>query len=639
MAHNGKTTNSSGWNAVFSWIKYALTGKRDETKAVSQSSVSASSLVNIDARLRALEDAFAQGRLGDVTVDSLDAQVLKDGGVDVRDGSTTTVTFSQASSRSNVNSGETLATMFGKVRKWFADLGTAAFKAIVTSWSSTVSDNNIPSEKLVKNSLDNKVDKVNGKGLSTNDYTTAEKNKLSGIADNANNYSHPTGNCASQTKGQGADSAPGYGGTFKVLQMTTDANSHVNSIAERTITMPTAQSVPSAYTSTPAGISTTGSAGSSTSWSKGDHVHPISLAEGDNPGFVKIAGQNVHVKGLNWCESENRFVCDINGSATSLAGGTPTFYATDALYVPIQTAVPEGYASWAAVFEEVVNRIANKGRVYAVTGGNAPGVTGATFERYIPATYVYAISREVGYVMFSEVLDDLYDSSQDTNHGLIRTFTLRNTGWYSEPSTMWPAYANKALYDPNGNSLVLAISNNKVSSIGGVALHAATATSADSATEATKAINDGYGDNIINTYARKQVFVNMGAFSKSITPSGSTGWTYLHENFDSKDCKPNMPHVLNLQINIVGADYVNADYSVVEFALTDDTNSPSSGNTLATSSVILPKASNVGGGSTFSIMMPFTIRGTSIIPRVWLKFSEVTAPSINGQYFYYCISC
>ena len=32
----------------------------------------------------------------------------------------------------------------------------------------------------------NKVDKVSGKGLSTNDYTTAEKNKLAGIADGAN---------------------------------------------------------------------------------------------------------------------------------------------------------------------------------------------------------------------------------------------------------------------------------------------------------------------------------------------------------------------------------------------------------------------------------------------------------------------
>ena len=36
-----------------------------------------------------------------------------------------------------------------------------------------------------------KVDKVNGKGLSTEDYTTAEKTKLSGIAESANNYVLP----------------------------------------------------------------------------------------------------------------------------------------------------------------------------------------------------------------------------------------------------------------------------------------------------------------------------------------------------------------------------------------------------------------------------------------------------------------
>ncbi len=40
--------------------------------------------------------------------------------------------------------------------------------------------------------ISGKVDKVSGKGLSTNDYTDAERNKLSGIADNANNYTLPT---------------------------------------------------------------------------------------------------------------------------------------------------------------------------------------------------------------------------------------------------------------------------------------------------------------------------------------------------------------------------------------------------------------------------------------------------------------
>lgn len=40
--------------------------------------------------------------------------------------------------------------------------------------------------------LSGKVDKVAGKGLSTNDFTTAEKNKLAGIAEGANNYVHPS---------------------------------------------------------------------------------------------------------------------------------------------------------------------------------------------------------------------------------------------------------------------------------------------------------------------------------------------------------------------------------------------------------------------------------------------------------------
>lgn len=39
--------------------------------------------------------------------------------------------------------------------------------------------------------LAGKVDVVTGKGLSTNDYTTEEKTKLAGIAENANNYVHP----------------------------------------------------------------------------------------------------------------------------------------------------------------------------------------------------------------------------------------------------------------------------------------------------------------------------------------------------------------------------------------------------------------------------------------------------------------
>ena len=45
----------------------------------------------------------------------------------------------------------------------------------------------------VKAALAGKVDKTEGKVLSSNDYTDAEKSKLAGIAAGANKYAHPTG--------------------------------------------------------------------------------------------------------------------------------------------------------------------------------------------------------------------------------------------------------------------------------------------------------------------------------------------------------------------------------------------------------------------------------------------------------------
>lgn len=57
-------------------------------------------------------------------------------------------------------------------------------------------------EKNAVATIGDKVDKVSGKGLSTNDYTTAEKNKLSGIEAGAN---HTTIDAALSNSGQAAD--------------------------------------------------------------------------------------------------------------------------------------------------------------------------------------------------------------------------------------------------------------------------------------------------------------------------------------------------------------------------------------------------------------------------------------------------
>ncbi|MBC8580863.1 hypothetical protein [Zhenhengia yiwuensis] len=73
----------------------------------------------------------------------------------------------------------------------------AITSALVTNWNSAFSHISdvikhiTVDERTLWNTVSNKVDKVTGKQLSTNDYTTAEKNKLSGIEANANRYVHP----------------------------------------------------------------------------------------------------------------------------------------------------------------------------------------------------------------------------------------------------------------------------------------------------------------------------------------------------------------------------------------------------------------------------------------------------------------
>lgn len=68
----------------------------------------------------------------------------------------------------------------------------------------------------LKAKLSTKVDKADGKGLSANDYTTDEKNKLAAIEENANNYSLPT--MDSGTKG-GAKVGSGLSMSNEILSV------------------------------------------------------------------------------------------------------------------------------------------------------------------------------------------------------------------------------------------------------------------------------------------------------------------------------------------------------------------------------------------------------------------------------------
>ncbi|MCD7999042.1 MAG: hypothetical protein LUH21_17645 [Clostridiales bacterium] len=88
-----------------------------------------------------------------------------------------TPTYSQASTLINLISGEKLSISMGKIMKAIAELISHIGDKVA----------HITSEEREKwNAVTNKVDKVTGKQLSTNDYTTIEKSKLAGISTGAN---------------------------------------------------------------------------------------------------------------------------------------------------------------------------------------------------------------------------------------------------------------------------------------------------------------------------------------------------------------------------------------------------------------------------------------------------------------------
>ena len=83
---------------------------------------------------------------------------------------------------------------------------------------------------LINSKFKTKVDKVEGKGLSTNDFTTELLNKLNGIAAGANKYTHPTQAMGAKTSG--------------LYKVTIDGSGHITAVTEVAKTDITALGIP-----------------------------------------------------------------------------------------------------------------------------------------------------------------------------------------------------------------------------------------------------------------------------------------------------------------------------------------------------------------------------------------------------------
>ena len=112
----------------------------------------------------------------------------------------------------------------------------------------------------IKELVATKVDKVEGKGLSSNDYTSSEKTKLSGIASGAQV------NVLEGIQKNGTTvSITNKIANIEVPTKTSDITNDSGYI--------TSSSIPTATTTSPK-MDGTASVGTETKWAKGDHVHP-----------------------------------------------------------------------------------------------------------------------------------------------------------------------------------------------------------------------------------------------------------------------------------------------------------------------------------------------------------------------------
>lgn len=136
----------------------------------------------------------------------------------------TQVTFSQASTRENIASGEAMGTILGKIKKWFADMGAAAFRAVANNLTTAsaggsvldayqgkvLNDNKFAKANVVNNllttqagyaldarqgkALDEKISDLNGKittptSLLSRDITVSDRGKRVALTGKLSDYS------------------------------------------------------------------------------------------------------------------------------------------------------------------------------------------------------------------------------------------------------------------------------------------------------------------------------------------------------------------------------------------------------------------------------------------------------------------
>lgn len=194
------------------------------------------------------------------------------------DGKDVTATFTAASTRANIGTGEKLSVLFGKISKWFADLGTAAFRAATGSITSGSTD--LVESGAVYSGLVGKAPTFH--------------------ASVGSNYG--TGNSVSYGHVKLYDGVDSTSGVSSGIAATPAAVKNAYDLANGKYSKPSGgipasdlaigviPTVPSASTANPQ-MDGTASPGGSGAWARGDHVHPSDTSKQDTLTFDNLPQQ------------------------------------------------------------------------------------------------------------------------------------------------------------------------------------------------------------------------------------------------------------------------------------------------------------------------------------------------------------
>ncbi len=187
--------------------------------------------------------------------------------------------------------------------------------------------------KKIAEALDGKINVTKGKGLSSNDYTAADKAKLDGIAQGANAYTHPSnaGNkhipaggksgqilrwSADGTATWGADNNTTYNNatTTAAGLMSAADKGKLDAVAEGATKNTASSTTPKA-----AG---TAAAGTESGYARGDHVHPAQTDITGNAGTATKLATARSINGMSFDGSANRINFGVCSTSAATAAKT-----------------------------------------------------------------------------------------------------------------------------------------------------------------------------------------------------------------------------------------------------------------------------------------------------------------------------